>query len=340
MQRGVTAIAGRKTQPARGVPSPMDERALALPPVRWNLSVAGLAASWGLISVIVAGVDLDASVLVFHRLALAAVATAAAAVLLGRAGVLRVPAAPWRLLVVGAVLAAHWFLFFETIKVASVAFAVIVVYTAPILLSLLAPVFLPERRSRIALVALVPALAGVALVAAAGEGELQTGALGIALGVGAAVTYALLVIATKRLTATLAPPTITFWSYVVAAVVLAPAIPAAERVLPRGADLGYVLLLGVVFTALSGVIYVWLLGKVTAQAVGILAYLEPVSAALLAWVILGQPLGPGVLGGAALVVAGGVLVVLAEPADAPAPQAPPGRRPGGREPDDAPEPAP
>jgi drug/metabolite transporter, DME family len=291
--------------------------------LRWNLFIAGLAAAWGFIAVIVAGVELDAAVLVFHRLALAALATAAGAVLLGRTSVLRPPPRFWRLLVVGILLAAHWFLFFQTIKVASVAFAVVIVYTAPILIAVVAPLFLPERRSGVALLALLPALAGVALVATAGAGEFRAGPVGIAAGIGAAITYALLVVATKRLAASVSPPTITFWSYVVAAAVLAPFLAVAERILPAGAELGYVLLLGVVFTALSGLAYVWLLRRVTAQTVGIVAYLEPVSAALLAWAILGQPLGPAVLGGAALVVAGGALVVVAGPREAaPAPDVP------------------
>jgi threonine/homoserine efflux transporter RhtA len=33
---------------------------------------------------------------------------------------------------------------------------------------------------------------------------------------------------------------------------------------------------------------VWLVGRVRAQAVGVLGYIEPVSAALLAWAILGE----------------------------------------------------
>ena len=41
--------------------------------MRWKLAVAALAASWGLIAVIVRKVDLDAQVLVFYRLAFAAV---------------------------------------------------------------------------------------------------------------------------------------------------------------------------------------------------------------------------------------------------------------------------
>ena len=85
--------------------------------------------------------------------------------------------------------------------------------------------------------------------------------------------------------------------------------------MPTGSEIFYVLLVGIVFTALSGYIYVNLLAHVTAQAVGILAYLEPVSAAVLAWALLDQPLGWQVLVGGALVVAAGVFVVLREPVE-------------------------
>jgi drug/metabolite transporter (DMT)-like permease len=61
---------------------------------------------------------------------------------------------------------------------------------------------------------------------------------------------------------------------------------------------------------------------VTAQAAGLLAYLEPVSASLLAWAILDQTLGWQVALGGAAVVAGGTLVVVYEGADAPSIEAP------------------
>lgn len=281
--------------------------------MRWNLAVAVLASSWGIISVIVAGVDLDAAVLVFYRVAIAAAAIGIVLAALGRLELLR---PDWRVLIVGVFLAGHWFLFFETIKLSSVAVALLTVYTAPIFLALLAPAFLPERRSRIALLALAPAGGGLALIALFGSDESEARGAAIATGLGAAVTYAGLVIATKRLTAELPVVTITFWSYATAAATLAPFLVFADRVLPHGDEVGYVVLLGAVFTALSGFVYVSLLRKVTAQAIGILAYLEVVSSALLAWAILDQPLGWAVLVGGALVVAGGALVVVYEPADA------------------------
>ena len=80
------------------------------------------------------------------------------------------------MLLVGAMLGAHWFLFFEAIKRSSVAVAVLTVYTAPLFLAVFAPMFLPERRSRVALVALAPAAVGLALIALAGDegGERST----------------------------------------------------------------------------------------------------------------------------------------------------------------------
>jgi len=294
--------------------------------VRWNLAVAGLAASWGVISVIVAGVDLDARALVFWRLALAALTVLGLLAAAGRLGLVRLPERPWRLAVVGAVLGLHWFLFFETIKRSSVAVAVLTVYTAPIFLAALAPLFLPERRSRVALVALVPASAGLVLIALAGEeGGGAVDAVAVALGLAAAATYAALVIATKRLTFSLEPATIAFWNYAVAAAVLAPFLLGVPRVVPEGSEIAWVLILGVVFTAFSGLLYIWLLRRVTAQAIGILAYLEPVSAALLAWAVLDEQLTGPVLVGGALVVAAGVLVVVAEPDEASPIEAPPVR---------------
>ncbi|HET7857466.1 MAG TPA: DMT family transporter [Gaiellaceae bacterium] len=89
--------------------------------------------------------------------------------------------------------------------------------------------------------------------------------------------------------------------------------PARGR--PRraaGGELGYVVLLGVVFTAGTGYLYVWLIRRVTAQAMGILAYLEPVSAALLAWLLLDEALTWQTIFGGALIILGGLAVILLE----------------------------
>src|SRR5207344_2226665 len=113
----------------------------------------------------------------------------------------------------------------------SVAVAVLTVYTAPVFLALLAPLFLPEQRSRVALAALVPASLGLVLMSTwNGGGGAHARPLAIVCGIGAALTYAILVIGTKRLRARMGPVTITAWSYGIAALALAPFLATAGRV--------------------------------------------------------------------------------------------------------------
>lgn len=292
--------------------------------MRWNLAAAALSGSAGFIAVIVAGVDLSAEALVFYRLVLAAATVLAGAALVRRLEVLRVAQQRGRLVVLGAVLGSHWLLFFGAIKLSSVAVAVLTTYTAPLLLAAVAPLVLPERRSRIVLLALVPAATGLALIALAGEEGTHARPLAIAAGLGAAVTYAAAVILAKQLTIRLPVPAIQFWNYCVAAVLVAPFLLLAGRVLPRTDEVGFVLVLGIFFTAGYGVGFVWLLRKVTTQAISTLGYLEPVAAALLAWPILGQELGWAVLTGGTLIIGAGLLVILYEPVETPHLEAPAG----------------
>jgi drug/metabolite transporter (DMT)-like permease len=291
--------------------------------VRWNVAVAALAASWGIVAIIVREVDLDAGVLVFYRCLLAVAVIGAVLAVTGRLRVLARRTTVRYALLLGTTLGVHWFLFFETIKLASVAFAVLAAYTAPIVVALLAPVVLPERRSGVALAALVPAGAGLALVALGDSGDVEVRPLAVATGLGTALTYAGLVIGTKAVATRVSAAGLTFWNYSLAGLVVLPLMLTADRALPTVGELGYLVVLGVVFTALSGYLYIWLIRKVTAQAMGILAYLEPVSAALLAWAILGEALTWEIAVGGALIILGGLAVVFFEPGEAVAVEAPP-----------------
>ena len=280
--------------------------------MRWNLLLATVASSWGFVSVIAAGVELPAEVLVFWRCVLAAASLPLILLALRRLASLRLQRHGVRVVALGLLLALHWFFFFAAVKRSSVAVAILTVYTAPIFVAILAPRLLPERRSRIGLAALAVSAPGLALIALAGEGGARPDPLAIALGLGAALTYALLIIGVKTVTTEVSPFVLAFWQYVVVAAVLAPFLLGASRVLPSGDEWPYVVLLGLLLTGAMGALYVWNLRHVTAQAAGLLAYIEPVSASFLAWAVLGQSLGWQVALGGAAVLAGGALVVLYE----------------------------
>jgi drug/metabolite transporter (DMT)-like permease len=284
--------------------------------MRWNLAVAALATTWGFISVIVVGVKLGPLPLSVYRTAFAALTVGAGLAAAGRLDLIRVAESRGRVALSGVLLALHWWCYFEAIRLAGAAVANFTVYTAPILLAVVAPLFLPESRSRVALAAVLPGGTGLVVIAlAGGGGGGHVRPLAIAIGLLGALTYTVLVVLTKDLTGRLNPLTIAFWDYAIATLALAPFLATAGRVLPHPVELGWIALLGIVFTGVSGYLYVFLLGRVTAQAMGILSYVEPVSASLLTWAILGQSFGWLVAVGGALVVLAGAIVVTFEPAD-------------------------
>jgi drug/metabolite transporter (DMT)-like permease len=283
--------------------------------MRWKLALAALTASWGFIAVLVAAVDLGAEALVFWRLALAA-ATLAVGALLVRPRLLsprgRLPA----LVLLGAVQGAHWLLFFEAVKHGSVALAVLTFYAAPLLLAVVAPLVLPERWNAVVLVAATVGAVGIGLIALGG-GDGSSSPWAVAAGLGSAVTYAALIVLSKRLLlVATAPVTIAFWDCLIGALVVAPALLVADRIVPADAsEWAAVLALGVLLTGASTLVYATLLRHVTAQAAGVLTFLEPVAGVLLAWALVSERPATATLAGGALVLAGGLAVVVLEPSD-------------------------
>ena len=294
--------------------------------MRWNLALGALAASWGLIAVLAASVELGAEALAFWRLALAAATLGVFALVVRRTGELRPRGRLAALALLGVVQGAHWLLFFEAVEHGSVALAVLTFYAAPLLIALSAPFALGERTSGVVLGACAVGALGIVAIALDGGEDGAVSLAAVAAGLGSAATYAVLVLLSKRLLSEAIPPlTVAFWDCLVGAVAVAPALLLAERVMPTGAgEWSAVLALGIVFTGASTLVYAMLLRRVTAQTAGVLTFLEPVAGVLLAWAILEQRPGAVTLVGGALIVAAGIAVVLLEPAEAPVADVPAG----------------
>jgi drug/metabolite transporter (DMT)-like permease len=276
-----------------------------------SLLVAGSASTWGIIGIIVRQVDAPAMTIVFFRVALAALFLAGVLTLAGRRDLLKPP--PWIVLGFGVLLAAHWSLYFQAIKETSVASAVLITYAAPIFMALLAPLMLRERISLLTVAALVVSMAGIALISLAGGSEdAAVRPLGVGLAVLAAISLALLFVLTKRYAAQVEPVTLVLWESLVAGGVLAPAALLGGASL-TGSEIGYLVLLGVVLTGGVNIVFVGALRWVPATTAGVLAYMEPVSGALLAALLLGEELNAAVIAGGLAIVAAGVVVVLERP---------------------------
>ena len=271
--------------------------------MRWNLALAGLAASWGFIAVLAAAVELGAEALAFWRLALAAV-TLGVVALVARRSASSARGRLAALALLGVVQGAHWLLFFEAVKHGSVALAVLTFYAAPLLIALARPSCSASgrtsRSARSSARSGSPRRArrrrGRRGVARGGRGGARLGRdvrrardpLEAAPQRGDPAAHGRVLGLPRRRDRRRA------------------GAPARRRVLPDDAgEWGAVLLLGIVFTGVSTLVYAMLLRHVTAQAAGVLTFLEPVAAVLLAWAILDERPGAATLVGGALVVAAG-----------------------------------
>jgi drug/metabolite transporter (DMT)-like permease len=107
--------------------------------------------------------------------------------------------------------------------------------------------------------------------------------------------------------------------------VVAPALLLVTEIVPADGEAWLaVLALGVLLTGVSTLLYTTLLRRVTAQAAGVLTFLEPVAGVLLAWALVAERPGWATLAGGALVLAAGVAVVVLEPTTARVAEAPAG----------------
>jgi drug/metabolite transporter (DMT)-like permease len=274
-----------------------------------SLLIAACALTWGFVGIVVREVHLPALAIVFFRVALSAGSIALLLVVAGRRDLLRPP--PRAVFALGVLLAIHWGLYFAAIKETSVASAVLITYAAPIFMALLAPALIREHVPAVSVVALAVSVAGIlAISLSGGSGGEQVRTLGVVLAVFAAITYAVLIVLLKRWASDVHPVTLAAWQDATAALVLSPALLFTSFDGVSGRDVAYLLIMGVLLTGFTGVVYVGALRWVPATTAGILAYMEPVSAAVLAALILGERLTPAIVVGGIAIVAAGVAVAL------------------------------
>ena len=183
--------------------------------------------------------------------------------------------------------------------------ASMLVQLSPIVIAVLAVLFLRERPSRFLVIGLVVAFGGVALIALATSNSAATGGggdlLGVLLVLLAAITYSISVIAQKSVLARVPALEVTFFGCLIGTVCCLPFAGGLLRVIRDGpADsLWWIAYLGVFPTAIAFYTWAYALTAMTASSLGVTTYLVPPITVLLGWLFLSE--GPpllAVLGGA------------------------------------------
>ena len=213
----------------------------------------------------------------------------------------------------------QWF-YFISIHRLPVGIALLIEYLAPLLVALWARYVLHEDVRRRIWAALALALVGLSLIVELwGAGESALDSLGIAASLAACIAYAVYILMAERGVTRRDPISLTAYGFAFAALFWVVVQPIWEfpfatmddsvsllgnldhRTAPLWLLVAFVVLIG---TMATFALVVSALRHLSATRVGIVAMLEPVAAAAVAWAWLGETLGTAQLIGGAIVLAG------------------------------------
>ncbi|WP_297548473.1 EamA family transporter [Thermococcus sp.] len=201
---------------------------------------------------------------------------------------------------------AFYTLYFYTVKISSVGFAVLLVYTAPAFSVILGRLIFREPITTEKAIALAMVLIGVLLVA--GNVDFNVNKIAILTGIATGFTYALYGVLAKFGVRNERPERVLFMTLLFGLLFLA---PFSKFSIPFGA-VPYVLGLAFFPTFLGYTLYNHALREVEVSRASIVATVEPVVAIVLAYVLFGEALTPLQLLGGALIIGASILVHVRE----------------------------
>ena len=168
--------------------------------------------------------------------------------------------------------------------------AAMLINIGPILIAILAGIFLKEGFPRWLFAGCAVAFSGCVLIGLANSQAGSRAGLGVALLILAAFAYATAVVIQKPVLARVSPLQVTWLGCAAGAVVCLPFAPtlAGELDDAGAAALGWMVYLGIAPTALGFATWSYALSRTSAGRLAALAYLIPVVATLLGWALLGE----------------------------------------------------
>ena len=190
------------------------------------------------------------------------------------------------IILTGAVMAAHWTTFFQSIHVSTVAIGPITFSTFPLFLTFLEPVVFHEKIRRQSIISAVILFIGVLITIPEFSMANHT-TIGIIWGMICSLTYAVLTLANRYFSARYAARTICLYEQGSAAIVLLPALFLVDTTW-RAQDFAGVAFVGFVCTAFAHSLYVTAQKSVKAQTAGIVSGMETVYGIVYALLFLGE----------------------------------------------------
>ncbi len=193
--------------------------------------------------------------------------------------------------------------------------AALIIQIGPIIVALLATFIFKERLTRWLVIGLAVGFAGVVIIGRASSSGGNGDVIGVLLSALAAVTFAVGVITQKKLLGSgMTALEMTFWFYVVGTIACLPWTFELVGVVgdASAADLGWIVYLGIVPSALAFVTWAYALNRSDAGKFALSTFLVPFITTLMAWLFLGEvPPALAFVGGVMCIA--GVLLIRKKP---------------------------
>lgn len=197
------------------------------------------------------------------------------------------------LLCSGMAMGLNWVLLFEAYKHTTVSVATLSYYFAPVIVTVVSPIFFRERLTRRQVICFAMSTLGLVLIT--GTGDLSQGSshlTGVLYGLGAAALYATVILLNKFIRDVTGIHR-TFLQFIAAIVILLPYVMMTSGFSLHAIDFNgavNLLIVGVVHTGVTYCMYFTALRDLPGQKAAILSYIDPLVAVLISVTLLGEAL--------------------------------------------------
>jgi len=262
---------------------------------------------WGTAGILVKMISgMTALSIIFYRVALAFIIFMVFFSLSRNLGSLKLKDKKFYLLLFSLLQITTMLTFFVSIMEASVPIAVLLLYTAPVYVTVFSPALLKEPSTAKGWLALCLSMAGVILIVEPGNIEFSLKLTGVISGLLSGISYAFQIMTSKYISKSYSGYSQAFWSLMIAMLLLLPAAAVPSEVVLG--NITYLIMLAIFPTILAISLYFNGLFKVRAASASILGLFEPVSAVILSLIILHDSISIHVMMGGVLILAGGAIV--------------------------------
>ena len=204
----------------------------------------------------------------------------------------------------GALVGAHWILFFASIKLSTIAVSLVCLSSITLFTAIFEPLFNKKQISKLEILAGVLIITGIVLIF---KFETQY-TKGIIAGLCSAVFASLFSIINSKLVKSHQAPVIAFYelsgAFLWITIYLFITGGYNRAMVPNAADIGYLFLLGTICTSLAYVAGVYVMRELSAFRVALITNLEPVYGILIAFIFFGDlnQMSPGFWAGAVIIL--------------------------------------